>query len=244
MVLCRIWISRKCRWCDTPYRGYHISTPRGEEDDGKSYISCGHKSELYPSILVKIVNPDTLTEVDGDNTGELWIAGPSKAAGYYGQEELSQETFQAKLKDFPEDVTFLRTGDLAFYQDDHLFICGRIKDLIIFNGANYYPNDVEMVAQDASPLIVRPGCVAAFSSGNMEDDFQLDIVFEIRNESADYADEVCQMIRTAVTDQIGLPVHRVVAIKERTIPKTTSGKIRRRATRMALQNHQLEIVNG
>ena len=95
------------------------------------------------NVVVKVVDPVTHCELAENQTGELWINSPSVAAGYHGKPKLSEETFRATLKSPDSDTdcekTFLRTGDLAFLQDGFLYICGRLKDLIIINGVNYYP---------------------------------------------------------------------------------------------------------
>ena len=115
-------------------------------------------SSIAPEIL-RIVNAKTGVEVDG--TGELWISSPSIAKGYYKQLDLSEATFKATLSLMP-GVHFLRTGDLPFIQSGYLYICRRIKDLIIVNGVKVYPQDVECVVQEASSS-VHPGCMAAVS---------------------------------------------------------------------------------
>lgn len=189
-----------------------------------------------------MVDPKTGVEQQEGETGELWIAGPTIAAGYYGKPQLSEETFRARLQHSPDDCTYLRTGDLAFVQQGHMFICGRMKDLIIVNGANYYPQDLEFCVQDASPA-VRPGCVAAFAASEVEKESSVVVVFEIRRELKAEAETVCGEVRRALLCAIGLPISRVVAIEERTIPKTTSGKIQRRATRAALHDGTLKIVH-
>ena len=121
-----------------------------------------------------------------------------------------------------------------------LYICGRLKDLIILGGKNYYPEDVELAITDACPE-VRPGCVAAFSveEGGAE---VLVVVFEIRAAAEKSAAAVCRAARTAAASDAGLAPGRVVAVKEKTIPKTTSGKIQRRATRAALEAAALKLV--
>jgi acyl-CoA synthetase (AMP-forming)/AMP-acid ligase II len=158
----------------------------------QGWIAVGKRGHFF-STEIKIVNTKTCREVQDGTIGEVWISGPSVASGYYGKAELSQETFSAHLVDdlytgTMEDiehadptsrVTYLRTGDLGFFECDHLYICGRIKDLIIINGANHYPQDVEFVVQEASSA-VRPGCVAAFSNNESSDDGELEIVFETK----------------------------------------------------------------
>lgn len=202
--------------------GYKLSTQRLE--DSSQFIAVGHLDNLDPSIGLKIVDPQSRREVAVGITGELWISGPSKTAGYLGKPELSEEVMQAKLHGSTLDgETYLRTGDLAFFQDDYLFICGRIKDLIIVNGVNYYPHDLEYAAQSIPG--VRPGCVAAFSPGETADgDGQVQIVFEVRKEHVKEAAAICVEIREVITRRLGLTPTFIAAIKERTIAKTTSGK--------------------
>jgi len=239
---------------------YHLSTPRPE--DLKQYVSVGHDRTIHHSVDLRIVDATTFTEVPDNTTGEIWIAGPSVVAGYSGRPQQSKETFQALLncaeeghhhRDADSDAKtagvaaaansthYLRTGDLGFRQDGHLFICGRQKDLIIVNGVNYYPQDIEHAVQDASPA-VRPGCVVAFSSDETKNDGRLEIVFEIRSKSNPAAADVCRTVKSAVTQEIGLVPARVVAIQERTLAKTTSGKVQRRRNRMLLHTSQQKIV--
>lgn len=216
---------------------YHLSTSQG--DGLKPLVAVGRRSTLQPwATDVKIVCPETRCEMEDGKTGELWISGPCVAAGYFGKPELSQDVFCAQM--VGSNSAFLRTGDRAFIEDDFLFICGRSKDLIIVNGVNYYPQDIEQVVEDAS-IAVRPGCVAVFSADETDHDGDICILFEIRNAHSAAAMTVCQQVRTAVLSKIGLLPSRVVAIREKTIPKTTSGKIRRRASR-TLMNNESEIL--
>jgi len=180
----------------------------------------------------------------------LWLGGPSVTAGYYNKPELTRAVYGAKIKRAEsntdianeiDSVTFLRTGDLGFLQEGKLFICGRSKDLIIYNGVNYYPQDLEFAAQEANKS-VRPGCVAAFAAAEIDDGLTVQIVFELRRASYKEAAEICTAVKQQILQPIGIPVKSVVAIEEKTIPKTTSGKIQRRATREALQNGTLKVV--
>ena len=97
------------------YHGYHLSTPR--EDDENRYLAINHPRTSHHSIDVKIMNPDTMEEVDGDTTGKIWISSPSVCAGYYRKQELIEQTFQATIKNSTNPTnnkTYLRTGDLGF----------------------------------------------------------------------------------------------------------------------------------
>ncbi|KAJ8613010.1 hypothetical protein CTAYLR_004055 [Chrysophaeum taylorii] len=212
-------------------------------------------SKTIPSLVssgsqflcdISIVDPETRTVVTGDAmTGELWISGSdSEARGYWGKPELSEETFRARAQNEDDDRSYLRTGDLAFVEDGHLFICGRLKDLIIVGGCNYYPEDCEIAADKATAGVGRPGCIAAFAIENLEDNGEetLALVFEVYEHTELEAADAAQRAASAVFRDVGLNPARVVAIKEKSIPKTTSGKIRRRATRDALREGTLSIV--
>eukprot|EP00797_Seminavis_robusta_P005916 Sro1398_g269260.1 Putative fatty-acid--CoA ligase FadD21 (1315) ;mRNA; f:11828-16087 len=225
---------------------YKLSRPRGE--DTRRFLAVGSRETFHDSLTGKIVDPVSLTELPDDQTGEIWIAGPSVAAGYHGKPELSREVFQAKLP--PEgsasdqddsSTTFLRTGDLGFMQDGCLYVCGRIKDLLIINGVNYYPQDIELAVQSCNG--VRPGCVAAFSSDDSgEGDGQLEVVFEIRNANKKTAQTVCEAIKSAIIQDIGIVPSKIIALEERSIAKTTSGKIQRRRNRDLLHANQHKAV--
>jgi acyl-CoA synthetase (AMP-forming)/AMP-acid ligase II len=131
--------------------------------------------------MTKIVNPKTIQELgDREVVGELWLSGPSVTAGCFGKSELTKEVFHARIDGYDEH--FLRTGDLALFEDDYLYICCRQKALVIVNRVNHYPQDIEYAVQSASSA-VRPGCVvAAFSSNETGADGELEVVFEIRVE--------------------------------------------------------------
>lgn len=141
-------------------------------------IGCGFPSNQ--GVDVRIVDPENLLERKEDQVGEIWIHSGSKAAGYYNLIEETQKDFFATMNN-DETVQYLRTGDLGFLHKDELFICGRIKDLIIIAGRNYYPQDIEGTAESCSDLL-RPGCSAAFTidpiSGDSE---QVALVAELKD---------------------------------------------------------------
>ena len=190
-------------------------------------------------VTIKIVDPETRTLVPNGETGEIFVSSPSVCLGYWGRPELSEEIFRARLN--PDDgLRYLRTGDLGYFDDEgRLYICARLKDMIIVDGKNYYADDCEIAVQESDPDAIRPGCVASFSH---DDGFTegLVIVFEIRSDHK--GDEVAERIMDAVSKDVGLRPQRIVAIEEKTIPKTTSGKIRRRAVREALDAGELRVI--
>lgn len=115
--------------------------------------------------------------------GEIWIASPSKAQGYWNQPELSQHEFHAPLPTNSPQLTpaategFLRTGDLGFMLNSELFICGRAKDLIIVRGSNHYPQDIERTAEHHQAGAIRAGCSAAFSLKGSDKNHTEDVIY-------------------------------------------------------------------
>ena len=125
-------------------------------------LSCG---SVDHGVTFIIVDPDTLIQCPADQVGEIWINCDSKAFGYFNRPDSTAETFQAKLKDSKGPLSkleFLRTGDSGFIHKRELYFCGRIKDIIIINGLNYYPQDMERTAEMCHNAL-RPGCSAAFA---------------------------------------------------------------------------------
>ncbi|MBN8657042.1 MAG: AMP-binding protein, partial [Anaerolineae bacterium] len=215
-----------------------LVVPSLENEEGSvTMVNCG------PPIIdqkIIIVNPTTLLQCQPNQVGEIWVAGPSVAQGYWGMEEESRKTFQAYVADTKEGP-FLRTGDLGFLQNGDLFVTGRLKDLIIINGSNHYPQDIELTVETCHPAL-QPAGGAAFSinDGGKE---QLVIVQELnrQNRQAD-VNEVAGAIRQAVTEKHDLQIFAIVLIKPMSIPKTSSGKIQRRACKTAFLNGELEVV--
>lgn len=214
--------------------------------EGVECIAVGHMAGFPEGQTTKVVCPETCREMGEQQVGELWLSGPSVTAGYFGKADLSAEVFNASIADSDCNLGFLRTGDLAFFEDGYLYICGRQKDLVIVNGVNYYPQDIEHVVENASSA-VRPGCIAAFSSDDLGGDGDLEVVFELRAEFAKDVVDIVTHIRGEIIKKNGIMPKRIVAIKDRTILKTTSGKIKRKANRQALHSNSLQVlheVNG
>jgi acyl-CoA synthetase (AMP-forming)/AMP-acid ligase II/acyl carrier protein len=199
-------------------------------------VSCGTANYLGQQI--KIVNPDTLEECV-DEIGEIWISGEHIVKGYLHKPELSKDTFKAKI----DGVDYLRTGDLGFIDNSgDIFITGRIKDLIIINGSNYYPQDIELTAESKNPVI-RKNSIAAFS---VDVDFkeQLVLVIELnRKMLADFDPEkLGSEINAAVLSLNQLTIYEIVFITAGTLPKTTSGKIQRQGCKKQYLEETLKVV--
>jgi fatty acid CoA ligase FadD32 len=196
-----------------------------------SLVSCGRPMGQY----VAIVDPEACTEQPDGKVGEIWVHGPNVAPGYWKNSERTQDIFGGVLAD-PADglptAPWLRTGDFGVIHDDELYVTGRIKDLIIVDGRNHYPQDLEVSAQEAHPAI-RPDHVAAFPIPGDETE-KLVIVAE-RNRRIPLAQldlaEVEDSVRAAVNVEHEMRVHEFVLIEPGGISKTSSGKIARAATR-------------
>jgi len=178
---------------------------------------------------IAIVHPELLTECSPGEVGEVWVSGPSIAQGYWQRPQATAQTFQAYLAPTNEGP-FLRTGDLGFMQDGELFIAGRIKDLIIIDGQNYYPQDIELSVEKCH-FALRPNCCAAFSVdlGGRE---QLVVAAEIERQYLSLNQrEIIKTIRQAIAEHHELRVEHVWLLKPGRLPKTSSGKIQRYACR-------------
>ncbi|HST63385.1 MAG TPA: AMP-binding protein, partial [Longimicrobium sp.] len=194
-----------------------------------------------PSQRVIIVDPATLRECAPDRVGEVWVAGASVASGYWGRPEATAETFGAYEAGTGEGP-FLRTGDLGFLDGGELFITGRLKDLIVIRGRNHYPQDIEMTAARSHEGL-RAGSGAAFSVDDGGEE-RLVVVQEVSRQAAAGLDveEVAAAIRRAVASEHGVQVHAVVVARTGGVPKTTSGKVQRRACRAAFLAGDLPLV--
>ena len=172
--------------------------------------------------------------------GEIWVRGPSIARGYFERSDATKAAFDGRLADSSEGP-FLRTGDLGFIRGGQLFVTGRLKDLIIIRGRNYYPEDIEWSAERACEGLRLDHC-AAFSLDG-EDRERLVIVQEVEPRRRDFhAERAIQAVRRAVGVRHGLEVHAVVIVKAGNIPKTSSGKTRRSACRDRYLASQLEVI--
>ncbi|MCQ8769516.1 fatty acyl-AMP ligase [Streptomyces telluris] len=191
-------------------------------------VSCGTVADGHE---VTVVDPDTLLPVPAGRVGEIWVNGPNVAHGYLGRPELTAATFAARTADGGEG-THLRTGDLGFLLDGELFITGRLKDLVVIAGRNLYPQDIELSVRQAHEKV--RGC-AAFSVPGEQGE-ELVVAAEYRGTARQLAAEgaaVLDAVIAAVTADHGVRPAAVHFGPVGAIPMTTSGKVRRDATRKA-----------
>lgn len=197
--------------------------------DAATLVGCGRAISGHEVV---IANPETCRRAASDEVGEIWVRGPSVAAGYWRRSEESEAAFAAVLADTGEGP-FLRTGDLGFLVDRQLFVAGRRKDLIVIRGANYYPQDIEEAVERAHETI-RAGSVAAVSLDSDREE-GLGLLIEVRDDLAQQAlKELVLRIRETVATTFGLVPRRIVLLPMGALLKTSSGKIQRAANRDAL----------
>lgn len=181
---------------------------------------------------VRIVNPDTMVENMSGDVGEIWVHGDHVALGYWQKPEQTNRIFNAHIVDpapgTPEGP-WLRTGDLGVLSEGELFIMGRIKDLLIVDGRNHYPDDIEATIQE-----ITGGRVAAIS---VPDDIteQLVAIIELKRRGASAEDALLKLrsvkreVTSAISRSHSLRVADLVLVSPGSIPITTSGKVRRSA---------------
>jgi acyl-CoA synthetase (AMP-forming)/AMP-acid ligase II len=198
-------------------------------------VGCGFAA---PDETLLIVDPDSGCPRPDGTVGEIWISGPNVARGYWGDAKSTQETFQAYLVD--GTGPFLRTGDLGFINDGQLFVTGRMKDIIIVHGRNHYPQDIERTVETCHAAL-KPHAGAVFSVDDGERESVV-IVHEVLRPGRSDLDQVLTAIAAEVSSEHHIPVDEIVLIKPSTIPKTTSGKIRRRACRERYRDNRLATV--
>ena len=210
------------------------SAATGLPADGTELVDCGTRRA---DQRLAIVDPTTGQPLPPDAIGEIWIAGPSVSEGYFGRPDENAALFAADLGD--GFGPYYRTGDLGFLRDDALFVTGRLRDLLIIRGKNYYPQDLELTVEASHPAI-RPGCSACFQEDAAGD---LVVVAEIdRGRDADAADAVVA-IRDAIVRDHGVNPRTIVLTGRGSAFKTPSGKIQRALTRTAYAEGRIAIVH-
>lgn len=209
--------------------------------DASTLISSGR---TVLGTHMRIVNPESLLPCSPDEVGEIWVSGPGVAKGYWQRPEETEETFRAYTAG-TGDGPWLRTGDLGFIKGDSLFgdslfVTGRLKDLIIIRGRNHYPQDIELAAAQSNSSL-RPGGSAAFCvETNGEERLVIAQEVEPRRQ-ADWQPVIAD-IRSAILEAFEIQPATILLLKPGSIPKTSSGKVRRRASRSKFQSAEWEVI--
>ncbi|MFE9789192.1 fatty acyl-AMP ligase [Nocardia salmonicida] len=197
-------------------------------------VGCGQPAR---GLTVRIVDPHTGQQADDDTVGEIWVQGDSVAAGYWNRPEETRHTFDAHLG---EEGPFLRTGDLGMLREGELFVTGRLKDLMIINGRNLYPQDVEEVVEQLHPALTT-GVAVSVEAGGRE---RLVVVQGVKTallRDTTLA-ELTSTIKIAVARGFDVPAPSVVLIESRSVHRTTSGKVQRASMREAFLDNSISTV--
>lgn len=207
--------------------------------DARCLVGCGHP---WMDQEVQIVDPESCVRCEEGQVGEIWVKGLSVARGYWGRPAETERTFHARLSD-TGDGPYLRTGDLGFVQDGEVFITGRLKDVLIVRGRNHYPHDIEETVQLAHPEL-RRGCGAAFEITRDGQPLVV-VVQEVERRCRKLnVTQVLGDVRQAVAERHQLQLHDLRLLEYGSIPKTTSGKVRRHACRLAYKRGELRVWKG
>jgi fatty-acyl-CoA synthase len=200
-----------------PAEGEPTAGVATEREESQELVNCGRP---FPEHHVAVVD-EAGNRLGDRQVGQIITRGPSVSAGYYEEPELTAEAF----KPGPDGAIWLYTGDLGYMVDGEVFICGRLKDMIIVRGRNFYPNDLEWIVSELPS--VRRGNVVAFGANVGESE---EVVIAAEAFQAD-AEALKQTIAQAILANFSLTVHEVVIVPQGTLPRTSSGKPQRRKTR-------------
>ncbi|MCA0401793.1 MAG: amino acid adenylation domain-containing protein, partial [Proteobacteria bacterium] len=198
----------------------------GAQDSTIRLVSNG--PIIHPGHVTAIVDPETGKARAEGEVGEIWLSGPSIAGGYWNRPEETRAAFGHRVPGI--EGRFLRTGDLGFVQDGHLYVSGRIKEMMIFNGRNLYPQDIEATIEPLSPSFRENGCaVFALEEGPVT---RLVIVQEVLSRRELETEGLVERIRATLAEQHDLfDLAAVLLVKTGDIPRTSSGKIQRGRSR-------------
>jgi acyl-CoA synthetase (AMP-forming)/AMP-acid ligase II len=207
-----------------------------DSSNSRPLVGCG--SSMIDSKIV-IVDPATGAARGPDQVGEIWLSGSTVTRGYWNRPEETAATFLNRLAD--GNGPFLRTGDMGFLMEGELYVTGRMKDMILIRGQNHYPQDIEISAENSHPALKRAGHCAAFSiEANGEE--RLVVVQEVERSDGLDLEDIMGAVRQAVAEEHDLQAYKVVLVRPGGVPRTSSGKVRRRACRDAWFAGELPLL--
>jgi 8-amino-7-oxononanoate synthase len=199
-------------------------------------VGCGPAADR---IGLAIIDPETRRRLPTGRIGEIWVSGPSVARGYWRNPEGTRETFQA-LIDGEGDTRFLRTGDLGFEHAGQLHIVGRMKDVVIVQGRNHYPQDIELTVERTDPAI-RAGSGAVFGV-DIDGAEEMVVAYEVDAHRIEDTGALIARLRSAIARVHDVSPHAVLLLRRGTVGKTTSGKIQRQGCKQAFVSLDLPII--
>jgi thioester reductase-like protein len=214
---------------------------------GKTRPKPANSVELVSSgrpgfdVDVKIVDPENMAVLGEDVEGEIWVNSPSKAAGYFGNRELTGLVFNARPARQPAMTSYLKTGDMGFLHRGELYVCGRLKDMIIVRGNNIYPSDIEWFVADQYADIEPKNVVAFGVPGHDNIDECVTIAFESRTN---YSGNDLREIARRVSEKFKFSVSCIALVARGNIQRTSSGKIARQRFRELWQSGKIQVTQS
>lgn len=227
-----------------------------EEGRATRVVGCGPAVDGMDIAIVDSSTRRRVPEGDG-RIGEIWITGGSVARGYWRRPEATHGTFRARIEtgdaggDESGDAfgtasadesgaAYLRTGDLGFLHNGQLYVVGRTKDVVIVQGRNHYPHDIELTVEKAGDAL-RPGCGAAFAVG-VDGTEEMAVAYEVEGRRVRDPAALLARLRSAIAEEHEVAPHAIVLLKRSSVHKTTSGKIQRQACREDFLRLGLSVV--
>nr|WP_254893529.1 type I polyketide synthase [Enterobacter cloacae] len=201
--------------------------------DDAGVVCCGH---ALSDTSVCIVDPELHQPLAEGESGEIWLRGPGVAAGYWNNNTATREAFQARLADNPHP--WLRSGDMGFLQGSHLYVTGRLKELLIVNGQNHYPTDIEETIRQSDPVLAE-ATVCVFASEAERPVALLEVM--TRTKYSLDMPTLAPRIHAAVAERHGITLDELLVVGRRAIPRTTSGKLQRTRAQAMYQQEMLEV---
>ncbi len=206
-----------------------------DTDHGLTLYSCGRTADKHTVLIVDL---ETFTPLPEDRVGEVWISGPSVTRGYWKKETETKDTFEGMIKnDTPGK--YLRTGDLGFFHEGELYISGRLKEMMILDGRNYFPQDIESTVTISHEALTNH--FNAVFSVDLPHGCEMVVVQEIPS-GLDNLRAITDSIRRLVSEDHGVSPATVVLVRRNSIPRTTSGKIQRNLCRTCYETGQLKTL--
>jgi acyl-CoA synthetase (AMP-forming)/AMP-acid ligase II len=202
---------------------------------------------VIEQLEVIIVNPETLLECDHDEVGEIWIKGNTVAKGYWLNEADTEKTFKAYTNKTNKGP-YLRTGDFGFIYSLNIFIVGRVKDLIIINGKNYHPVDIESSIESGHEQIKKGGCVVFSIEEDSRDEsivalIETDLIVYDRKENKTLLADISKEVRKKIASEYNLPIANILFLNPGMIPRTLNGKLMRNEAKKQYANGNFNKSN-
>ncbi|HMO14884.1 MAG TPA: aminotransferase class I/II-fold pyridoxal phosphate-dependent enzyme [Pirellulaceae bacterium] len=217
---------------------HRVVSSKPNQADSRILVGCGHPVEGEKII---IVHPEARRQLPADQIGEIWVKSDSVGQGYWNKPEETEKTFRGTLVDGVEGEYFLRTGDLGFMDGNELYVTGRLKDMIVIRGVNRYPQDIEATVERVSDRLQDAGA-AAFAIDSWERE-RLLVVCEVDRQRVETDwNQIIDQIRSAVTEEHDLAPDGIILVRAGSVPKTSSGKVQRRACRDDYLENRLLVV--